>query len=79
MAIKQKKNGKHLVDIRDEYGTRIQRTFKSKSDAKTFEGDIYRKKYEILLVKNNSIVNLVSERIREWQKAYLSELSRIVT
>ncbi|HCY75037.1 MAG TPA: hypothetical protein DHV28_03890 [Ignavibacteriales bacterium] len=52
MAIKQKKNGKHLVDIRDEYGTRIQRTFKSKSDAKTFEGDIYRKKYEILLVKN---------------------------
>lgn len=52
MAIKQKKNGKHLVDIRDEYGTRIQRTFKSKSDAKAFEGDIYRKKYEILLVKN---------------------------
>jgi site-specific recombinase XerD len=52
MAIKQKKNGKYLVDVRDEYGTRIQRTFNTKTDARAFEGDVYKKKYELLLVKN---------------------------
>ena len=52
MAIKLKSNGKYLVDVRDEQGVRIQRTFKNKSDAKAFEGDIYRNKYESLLVKN---------------------------
>ncbi len=53
MAIKQKKNGKYLVDARDEYGTRIQRTFKTKTDARAFEGDLYKKKYELLLVKSS--------------------------
>ena len=52
MAIKQKKNGKYIVDVRDEYGTRIQRTFKTKTDARAFVGDLYKKKYELLLVKN---------------------------
>lgn len=52
MAIKLKKNGCFLVDVRDENRTRIQRTFKTRSDAKAFEGQIYRRKYEALLVKN---------------------------
>jgi len=52
MAIKPKPNGRYLVDIRDQYGVRIQRTFNTKSDAKAFEGDIYREKYESLLIKN---------------------------
>jgi len=53
MAIKQKKNGKYLVDVRDEYGTRIQRTFNTRTDARAFEGDLYKKKYELLLVKSS--------------------------
>jgi len=52
MAVKQKKNGKYLVDVRDEYGTRIQRTFNTRTDARAFEGDLYKQKYERLLVKN---------------------------
>ena len=52
MAIKQKPNKKYIVDVRDENGVRIQRTFDTKADAKAFEGEIYRRKYEVLLVKS---------------------------
>ena len=52
MSIKQKDNGNYLVDVRDENRNRIQRTFKTKTDAKAFEGEVYRQKYEALLVKN---------------------------
>jgi len=53
MAINQKRNGKFLVDVRNEYGTRIQRTFKTKTDARAFEGDLFKKKYELLLDKRS--------------------------
>lgn len=52
MSIKQKSNDKYLVDIRDEYGKRIERTFNSKSDAKAFEASIFRQKYDSKLIKN---------------------------
>jgi len=40
MAIKQKRNKKYLVDERDEYGERIQRTFSRLSDAKAFKATL---------------------------------------
>lgn len=52
MGIKPKKNRKYLVDVRNEFGERIQRTFKTKADAKAFERDLDRRKYEQLLIKS---------------------------
>ena len=52
MAIKQKPSGGYEVDVRDKDDIRIRRSFKNKSDAKAFEGKIYREKYESRLEKN---------------------------
>ena len=52
MAIKQKPNGKYLVDIRDEYGTRIEKTFNTKTEAKAFEALYTKKKYEKQLISS---------------------------
>jgi site-specific recombinase XerD len=52
MSIYQKPNGKYLVDIRDEFDTRIRRTFKTKMDAKAFESMYTTSKYQTKLVKN---------------------------
>lgn len=52
MAIKQKPNGRYLVDVRDEYGKRIQRTFKTKTEAKAFEAIYTKIKYENTLINN---------------------------
>ncbi len=37
MAIKQKKNGNYLVNTRDQDGTRLKRTFRTKREAEAFE------------------------------------------
>src|SRR5690606_39382298 len=55
MSIKKKNNGKYTVDIINEFGKRIQRTFTKKNQAEAFESSIIRKKYEIKLVSNNLI------------------------
>ena len=52
MAIKQKSNGNYLVNIRDQTGTRIKRTFRSKREAEVFETSIKLQKYENRLVNN---------------------------
>lgn len=52
MAIKQKNSGKYLVDIRDEFGKRIERTFKTKAEAKAYESSINKVKYENMLIDN---------------------------
>lgn len=52
MAIKQKTNGKYVVDARDSYGKRIRRTFDRLVDAKAFDSGIFSKKYETVLINN---------------------------
>lgn len=52
MAIKKKSNGKYLVDVRDEYGKRIERTFHTKTEAKAFESSIIKVKYDNSLINN---------------------------
>ncbi len=52
MAIKPKGNGKYLVDIRDVFGNRIERTYNSKTEAKAFEASIIKAKYENKLITN---------------------------
>ena len=52
MAIIQKSNGKYLADLRDEYGARIRRTFKTKMEAKAFESIYTTNKYQNKLVDN---------------------------
>lgn len=52
MAIKEKPNSKYLVDVRDEFGKRIQRTFRTKSEAKVFEASITKTKYDVKLTNN---------------------------
>ena len=52
MAIKQKRNKKYLVDERDEYGERIQRTFSRLSDAKAFKATLTVRKNDRKLVVN---------------------------
>lgn len=53
MAIKQKTNGKYNADIRDEHGTRISRTFNTKTEAKAFEAMYTKIKYENTLINNH--------------------------
>ncbi len=53
MSVKQKPNGKYLVDVRDEYGTRIERTFRTKTEAKAFEAQYTKIKYENTLINNH--------------------------
>jgi len=50
MGIKPKPNGGYLVDIRDEFKARRERTFKTKGEAKAFEATIEKKKYENQLI-----------------------------
>ncbi|MBI2417223.1 MAG: tyrosine-type recombinase/integrase [Ignavibacteriales bacterium] len=52
MSIKQKSNGKYEVDVRDEFGKRIQRTFKTKTEARAYEANFSTLKYEKQLIKN---------------------------
>jgi len=52
MAIKQKKNGNYLVNTRDQTGTRLKRTFRTKREAEVFESTIKLQKYENQLVRN---------------------------
>jgi integrase len=52
MAIKQKKNGNYLVNTRDQDGTRLKRTFRTKREAEVFESVIKLQKYENQLVRN---------------------------
>jgi integrase len=52
MAIKQKKNGKYLVNTRDQAGTRLKRTFRTRREAEAFDSSIKLKKYENQLVRN---------------------------
>ena len=52
MSIKPTANGKYIVDLRDHHGKRIQRTFKRLTDAKAFEAENYKIKYEHQLIKN---------------------------
>ena len=52
MAIKQKANGNYLVNIRDQTGTRIKRTFRTKREAEVFESSIKVQKYENRLIGN---------------------------
>jgi len=52
MAVMQKNNGKYLVNVRDNFGNRIERTFKTKTEAKAFESSINKIKYENRLVEN---------------------------
>lgn len=55
MAIKLKENKKYLVDTRNEYGTRKQRTFDSLSEAKAYESANFTKKYQQKLSNNKLI------------------------
>lgn len=52
MAIKQKKNGNYLVNTRDQNGTRLKRTFRTKREAEAFDSSIKLQKYENQLVRN---------------------------
>lgn len=52
MAIKQKKNGNYLVNTRDQTGTRLKRTFRTKREAEAFDSSIKLQKYENQLVRN---------------------------
>ena len=52
MSIIKKPNGKYVVDIINENGIRIQRTFLRKTEAESFSATITRKKYEKKLVQN---------------------------
>ncbi len=52
MAIKQKKNGNYLVNTRDQDGTRLKRTFRTKREAEAFDSSIKLQKYENQLVRN---------------------------
>jgi integrase len=52
MAVKQKKNGNYLVNTRDQDGTRLKRTFRTKREAEAFESVIKLQKYENQLVRN---------------------------
>lgn len=53
MGINQKKNGKYLVDVRDEFGKRIQLTFSRLTEAKAFEAAPTMKKNENKLIANS--------------------------
>lgn len=53
MAIKLKPNGRYLVDVRDENGIRVARTFNTKAEAKAFEAIYTKIKYENSLINNN--------------------------
>lgn len=53
MSIHKLNNGRYTVDIVNEYGKRVQRTFKLKNQAQAFEAEIKRKKYDRKLVRNN--------------------------
>jgi len=50
--ITEKPNGKYLVDARDEYGKRIERTFRTKTEAKAYEAGLTTKKYKRQLENN---------------------------
>ncbi len=50
MAIKTKPNGKFQVDTRDKYGNRIQKTFRTKAEAKAFDGANEKSKYDEKLI-----------------------------
>jgi len=52
MAIRLQNNGKYLVNIRDNTGKRLKRTFRTKKDATAFESSIKLSKYEEHLIKN---------------------------
>ena len=52
MAIKQKLNGNYLVNTRDQSGTRLKRTFRTKREAEAFDSSIKLQKYENQLVRN---------------------------
>jgi len=52
MAIKQKPNGNYLVNIRDQNGTRLKRTFRTRREAEVFESSIKMEKYENQLIRN---------------------------
>jgi integrase/recombinase XerD len=52
MAIRQKPNGKYIADVRDEFGVKFIRTFQTKGEAKAFEAQFTKKKYENLLIKS---------------------------
>jgi integrase/recombinase XerD len=53
MGIKLKPNGGYLVDIRDEFNTRKEKTFKTKAEAKAYEATIEKKKYDNKLIASN--------------------------
>lgn len=53
MSIIKLKNGKYTVDIVNEFGKRVQRTFKLKNQAQAFEAEIKKRKYDTKLVNNN--------------------------
>ena len=71
MSIIKKPNGKYTVDIVNEYGKRIQRTFSKKSEADAFESSIVRTKYERKLVTNKllSARHSLLDSIDEYLKA----------
>lgn len=50
MSIIKRLNGRYLVDILDQYGSRIRRTFEKYSDAQAFETKIKNEKYEKKLI-----------------------------
>ena len=50
--ITEKTNGKYLVDARDANGIRIQRTFRTLTEAKVFEATLTTQKYNRRLVNN---------------------------
>lgn len=73
MSIIKKPNGKYTVDIINENGVRVQRTFVRKSEADAFESAIKRRKYERKLVSNklsnarHSIRTAVEEYLKSKQ------------
>lgn len=71
MSIIKKSNGKYTVDIVNEHGKRIQRTFIKKAEADAFESAIIRSKYENKLV-TNKLINArysISQSIEEYRSS----------
>lgn len=52
MAIRQKENGKYIADVRDEFRKKHIKTFNTKGDAKAFEANLTKKKYDNRLVNS---------------------------
>ncbi|MEO8231493.1 MAG: tyrosine-type recombinase/integrase [Ignavibacteriota bacterium] len=71
MSIIKKPNGKYIVDIVNEHGKRVQRTFNKKSEADAYEASIKRNKYDTKLVHNKLIKarHLLEESIEEYRRS----------